>query len=87
MRVVRKRSLLHVLTVFVLAGSCVVSQEPKSIVGSSPLYSLSSATGWLNSKPLTDKQLKGKVVLIDFWTYSCINCLRAVPLPFAPGPG
>jgi cytochrome c biogenesis protein CcdA/thiol-disulfide isomerase/thioredoxin len=34
---------------------------------------------WYNSPPLTREQLKGKVVLIDFWTYSCINCLRAIP--------
>jgi cytochrome c biogenesis protein CcdA/thiol-disulfide isomerase/thioredoxin len=34
---------------------------------------------WINSKPLTLKQLRGKVVLIDFWTYSCINCLRTLP--------
>ena len=34
---------------------------------------------WLNSPPLTAAQLKGKVVLVDFWTYSCINCLRAIP--------
>lgn len=34
---------------------------------------------WINSKPLTMEQLKGKVVLIDFWTYSCINCLRTLP--------
>ncbi len=40
---------------------------------------LTGATGWLNSPPLTAAELKGKVVLIDFWTYSCINCLRAIP--------
>jgi cytochrome c biogenesis protein CcdA/thiol-disulfide isomerase/thioredoxin len=34
---------------------------------------------WINSDPLTKEQLKGKVVLIDFWTYSCINCLRTLP--------
>ena len=34
---------------------------------------------WINSPPLTREQLKGKVVVIDFWTYSCINCLRSVP--------
>ena len=34
---------------------------------------------WLNSKPLTLAQLKGKVVVIDFWTYSCINCQRTLP--------
>ena len=35
--------------------------------------------GWINSKPLTMEALRGKVVLIDFWTYSCINCLRTLP--------
>ncbi len=34
---------------------------------------------WLNSKPLTLKQLRGKVVLVDFWTYTCINCIRTLP--------
>lgn len=34
---------------------------------------------WINSPPLTLNQLKGKVVLIDFWTYSCINCIRTLP--------
>ena len=41
--------------------------------------SLSGADGWLNSPPLTAEQLRGKVVLIDFWTYSCINCIRTIP--------
>jgi cytochrome c biogenesis protein CcdA/thiol-disulfide isomerase/thioredoxin len=41
--------------------------------------SLAGAVEWLNSPPLTPEALKGKVVLIDFWTYSCINCLRAIP--------
>jgi len=43
------------------------------------LPSLDGATGWLNSPPLTAEGLRGKVVLVDFWTYSCINCLRALP--------
>ncbi len=34
---------------------------------------------WFNSDPLTIKELKGKVVLVDFWTYSCINCQRTMP--------
>src|ERR1019366_1708317 len=41
--------------------------------------SLNAATQWLNSPPLTDEMLRGKVVLVDFWTYSCINCLRTLP--------
>jgi cytochrome c biogenesis protein CcdA/thiol-disulfide isomerase/thioredoxin len=44
-----------------------------------PMPDLSGAIAWLNSPPLSGKSLKGKVVLIDFWTYSCINCLRALP--------
>lgn len=41
--------------------------------------SLGGATQWLNSKPLSEQDLRGKVVLVDFWTYSCINCLRTLP--------
>lgn len=38
-----------------------------------------SATEWLNSKPLTLKELRGKVVIVDFWEYTCINCVRSFP--------
>ncbi|MGO4723522.1 MULTISPECIES: cytochrome c biogenesis protein DipZ [unclassified Inquilinus] len=44
-----------------------------------PFPALTGAVDWLNSPPLTVDGLKGKVVLVDFWTYSCINCLRAIP--------
>jgi cytochrome c biogenesis protein CcdA/thiol-disulfide isomerase/thioredoxin len=47
------------------------------VEGAAP--SLAGAVTWLNSPPLTLAQLKGKVVVVDFWTYSCINCLRSVP--------
>ncbi len=43
------------------------------------LPALDGAVAWLNSAPLTREALRGKVVLVDFWTYSCINCLRALP--------
>src|SRR5215208_3964380 len=43
------------------------------------LPSLGGATGWLNSQPLTAAGLRGKVVLVDFWTYTCINWLRSLP--------
>jgi thiol-disulfide isomerase/thioredoxin len=42
------------------------------------LPSLGGATGWLNSPPLTAEELRGKVVLVDFWTYTCINWLRTL---------
>jgi cytochrome c biogenesis protein CcdA/thiol-disulfide isomerase/thioredoxin len=44
-----------------------------------PLPPLSGLGPWFNSQPLSLDQLKGKVVVIDFWTYSCINCLRSIP--------
>ncbi len=44
-----------------------------------PMPPLTGATGWLNSPPLTTEGLRGKVVLVDFWAYSCINCLRTMP--------
>jgi cytochrome c biogenesis protein CcdA/thiol-disulfide isomerase/thioredoxin len=40
---------------------------------------ITGISSWINSNPLTLAQLRGKVVLIDFWTYSCINCLRTLP--------
>jgi cytochrome c biogenesis protein CcdA/thiol-disulfide isomerase/thioredoxin len=40
---------------------------------------LTGLSNWINSDPLTLQKLRGKVVLIDFWTYSCINCLRTLP--------
>jgi thiol-disulfide isomerase/thioredoxin len=42
------------------------------------LPSFGGATGWLNSEPLTEADLAGKVVLVDFWTYTCINWLRTL---------
>ena len=54
-------------------------EQTEGLRAEGPMPSLEGATDWLNSKPLTADDLKGKVVLIDFWTYSCINCLRAIP--------
>ena len=57
------------------AGGTAAAAPP--VEGEMP--SLDGAVAWLNSAPLTTQQLRGKVVLIDFWTYSCINCLRTLP--------
>jgi len=46
---------------------------------STPAPALVGLTNWINSQPLQISQLKGKVVLVDFWTYSCVNCNRALP--------
>ncbi len=50
-----------------------------SLLTSYPEPEISGITAWLNSAPLQLKDLRGKVVLIDFWTYSCINCIRTLP--------
>jgi cytochrome c biogenesis protein CcdA/thiol-disulfide isomerase/thioredoxin len=47
--------------------------------GDKRMPSLDGATEWLNSTPLTAEALRGKVVLVDFWTYDCINCQRSMP--------
>src|SRR3954468_16347612 len=43
------------------------------------LSSFAGATGWLGSEPLTPEGLRGRVVLVDFWTYTCVNWLRTLP--------
>ena len=61
-----------------MSGNAATSNEPQlPIEGAAPDFT--GATQWLNSPPLDLASLKGKVVLVDFWTYSCINCLRAIP--------
>ncbi len=60
-----------------VARATAGSPEALPVEGAMP--PLAGAVAWLNSAPLTTEGLKGKVVLIDFWTYSCVNCLRALP--------
>jgi cytochrome c biogenesis protein CcdA/thiol-disulfide isomerase/thioredoxin len=55
------------------------AKAPGAAAGPQTLPDLSGAIAWLNSPPLNSEQLKGHVVLVDFWTYSCINCLRSIP--------
>jgi thiol-disulfide isomerase/thioredoxin len=66
----------------IIAPSVALAQD-KSVATFLPvegeIASLGGATGWLNSPPLTTAGLRGKVVLIDFWTYTCINWLRTEP--------
>ena len=74
------------LTLAVFAGLLAVGltrgsgESQIKLANEGPLPDLSVAIGWLNSDPLTRKSLRGKVVLVDFWTYTCINSLR--PLPY-----
>ena len=62
--------LMVLLTTFISAPAIANEQMPDLITVKSQ---------WLNSPRLTGEQLRGKVVLVEFWTYSCINCLRTLP--------
>jgi cytochrome c biogenesis protein CcdA/thiol-disulfide isomerase/thioredoxin len=65
------------------AGAMMMSAKPQaaamSIVAEGVLPPLDGAVEWINSAPLTAEALRGKVVVVDFWTYSCVNCLRTLP--------
>src|SRR5215207_7173209 len=85
-----KRLLLAALFIGAIGASILIIAKDKNVIRQIPhpaaqlsiegeLPSLGSATGWLNSAPLTTAGLRGKVVLIDFWTYTCINWLRSLP--------
>ncbi len=60
-------------------GRDEVAAQGDELGDGGPAPEFAGVEAWLNSDPLTIKELKGKVVLIDFWTYSCINCLRTLP--------
>src|SRR6266850_2130301 len=71
--------------VALLVGVAVASagmsrRQPPLLADGGAMPELEGAIGWLNSPPLQRKSLRGRVVLIDFWTYTCINSLR--PLPY-----
>jgi thiol-disulfide isomerase/thioredoxin len=53
--------------------------DPAALPIEGRLASFDGATGWLNSEPLTPEGLRGRVVLVDFWTYTCINWIRTLP--------
>jgi len=75
----------QIATLARLAAACVLAAAGTAGASGSSLRSGAGApefTGiekWLNSEPLSMRQLKGKVVLVDFWTYTCINCINTLP--------
>jgi thiol-disulfide isomerase/thioredoxin len=62
-----------------LGGAGAASSGTPALYDYGPAPEFAGIETWLNSQPLTMQGLGGKVVLIDFWTYSCINCLRSLP--------
>src|SRR4051812_42548533 len=81
-----RRTFLRATAVALTAGRLNMLrswQEPQEqlerVAVTSELAALANATAWLNSPALTAQTLKGKVVLVQFWTFTCINWLRTLP--------
>ena len=87
------RIVVLLSTLAVLLAACGSGDEPAPASASKPVElsgdtggkvgdiapELTGITGWLNSEPLTLEELRGGVVLIDVWTYTCVNCIRTLP--------
>lgn len=71
----------RLIIVFAILVMLLISTASQSAlpVGSSPPAFIGPANQWINSPPLTWQQLRGKVVLVDFWEYTCVNCIRTDP--------
>ena len=63
------RLALSALTAVIISAACTSFQAPE----------ITGIRAWINSGPLTIEGLHGKVVLVDFWTYTCVNCIRTFP--------
>lgn len=74
----QRRAVLAALAALA-AGSRAATASTPSLHDEGPAPEFAGITQWLNSPPLRLAELRGKVVLVDFWTYSCINCLRTLP--------
>lgn len=64
----------HIPALFASATAQVATAQTPE-----PAPDFAGVEHWLNSSPLTLAELRGKVVLVDFWTYTCINCIRTLP--------
>lgn len=70
-------TLLKTLFAATLLSASVAQAAPFNNPPQAPEFT--GIEKWLNTEPLTMQQLRGKVVLVDFWTYTCINCIRTLP--------
>jgi thiol-disulfide isomerase/thioredoxin len=76
----RHRRFAVLLAAFALAAGCTAAALGAPFwQQASALKPLENAKLWVNTAPIAPAALQGKVVLLDFWTYSCINCLRTLP--------
>ncbi len=77
--ITRRSALTGVSMAMALGGARSARAAGPELSDQGPAPEFAGITNWLNSPPLTMAGLRGKVVLVDFWTYSCINCLRTLP--------
>ena len=68
-----------VLALSLVASLPVPAASPTATASAPVAPELAGITRWINSPPLTMRALRGKVVLVDFWTFECSNCLHALP--------
>ena len=78
-RFIRTGAAALAVTRLGVIGSAIQQMACAALVNEGTLPSLSGATEWINSPPLTSEGLRGKVVLVDFWTYTCANWTRTLP--------
>lgn len=67
----------YIPTIYLEDDSLINKESKNNLKTAMPPFK--GIEAWINSPPLTPQSLQGKVVLVDFWTYSCINCLRTLP--------
>ncbi|MBV9027207.1 MAG: redoxin family protein [Candidatus Eremiobacteraeota bacterium] len=72
------KTMLHVAATALLLAMSPLAGGAASAAGDR-MQSFDGGAAWINSAPLTPQALRGKVVLVDFWEYTCINCLRTLP--------
>ena len=75
----RLRTFTAAATLFTALAASAGAAHAGALSHPAPAPEFTGIDKWLNSEPLTLQQLRGKVVLVDFWTYSCINCVNTLP--------
>ena len=75
----RISKFILIATISILLGLHFVNADAKNKNYPLPEFTEQSSESWINSSPLKVEDLKGKVVLVDIWTYGCWNCYRSIP--------
>lgn len=78
----KKGNAQLILALVIIATTILIIEKPweqTPILSENQAPEFTEITQWINTQPLSMEDLRGKVVLIDFWTYTCINCIRTLP--------